>query len=70
MDAWKDKSGLRHVSIYLNNYENWSLKQYYQLKGADKELVKAIVALAPKAKDLILSDGRADAPDTQPVWSR
>ena len=70
MDAWKDKSGLRHVSIYLNNYENWSLKQYYQLKGADKELVKAIVALAPKAKDLILSYGRADAPDTQLVWTK
>ena len=68
MDAWKDKSGLRHVSIHLNNYEDWSLKQYHQLKGGDKELVKAILALAPKAKDLILSYGRGDAADTKPVW--
>ena len=70
IDAWKDKSGLRHVSVHLNNYEDWSLKQYYQLKDVDKELIKSILALAPKARDLILNYGRPDAEDTKSVWSK
>lgn len=68
-DAWKDKSGLRHVAIFARNYEEWSRKQYFQLSSEDKRLVKALFSTAPQVLDKIKLSPRHREPGSLETWS-
>ncbi|NVK02174.1 MAG: hypothetical protein HWE12_11575, partial [Oceanospirillaceae bacterium] len=68
-DAWKDKSGLRHVAIFARNYEEWSRKQYLQLSSEDKRLVKALFSTAPAVLEKIEQSPRHREPGSLETWS-
>lgn len=68
-DAWKDKSGLRHVAIFARNYEEWSRKQYLQLSSEDKRLVKALFSTAPAVLEKIQQSPRHREPGSLETWS-
>jgi len=68
-EAWKDKAGLRHVSIGARNYQEWSRKQYYQLSSEDKRLIKALFATAPKVLDKIRVSPRHNEPGSLETWT-
>ncbi|HSG03633.1 MAG TPA: DUF1800 family protein [Marinobacterium sp.] len=67
-DAWRDKAGLRHVSIGAHNYDEWSRKQYRQLSAEDKRLVKALFATAPRVLDKIKASPRHNEPGSLETW--
>ena len=66
--AWKDKSGLRHVNIYFNNYESWAREQYFGLTEKDRNLVKALLSTAPIIRDLVQQTKAHQEPDSKQVW--
>lgn len=68
-DSWKDKAGLRHVSVGARNYQDWSRKQYYQLSSEDKRLIKALFATAPNVLEKIILSPRHKEPGSLETWS-
>lgn len=68
-EAWRDKAGLRHVSVYARNYDEWSRKQYFQLSSKDKRLVKALFATAPAVLEKVKQSPRHREPGSLETWT-
>ena len=50
-EAWEDKAGRRHVSVYLNNHEHWADEQYNGLGKEDS----CLLYTSPSQRDGLLS---------------
>ena len=66
--AWKDKAGLRHVSIFFNNYESWAREHYAGLTKNDRNLVKALLATAPIVRELASKTEAHREPESKKIW--
>ena len=66
--AWKDKAGVKHVSVPLNAYDNWSYEQYRGLKSDDKRLVKALFTLVGDVEKKVIGSPIHREPDSEAIW--
>ena len=68
ISAWTDKSRMRSVNVFFNNYENWALESFAFLPGGDQELVKAIVSIIPKVKNLVSETNAHKEIGSREIW--
>ena len=68
ISAWTDKSGKKGVNVFFNNHKEWALEQFAFLSREDKNLVKAIISIIPKVKELVLKTKSHRENDSRKVW--
>ena len=66
--AWKDKLGLRHSVVSFNNFEDWAQRQYSALRKIDKELVRAIISIMPRVRELVANTQLHGEPNSKKIW--
>ena len=67
-EVWKDKTGLRHLNVHLNNHESWAREQFDGLTKGDRELVKAILSTASVVRELARQTESHQEPGSKEIW--
>ncbi|MGB0957263.1 MAG: DUF1800 family protein [Litorivicinus sp.] len=66
--AWKDKAGVPSISVPFRAMNEWSMKHYSGLGRDDRELVKALIALAPLTPSLLNRPREDRYPERTTFW--